>query len=101
MLDGFDPMFHSREASRSLGRWSCSVFKRWPTLFLVFPLIGVALGVGLIVFPSGHAALRVGQVILGAALALSYGALIVMHLVKRARGTWDDFCDWGHAIFED
>lgn len=84
------------------GRWYFSVSKRFPDFFLVFPAMGVAVGVCFIFFiPDDYHLSPRAMAIVGVVFLLFYSALIVMNLVKRWRGTWDEFCDWAHAIFED
>ncbi len=29
-----------------------------------------------------------------------YGGLLIMFLMKRLHGTWDEFCEWGYCIFD-
>ena len=91
--------FSPREQSRALGRWYFSVSRRFPNFFLIFPTLGVALGIWLIFWR--HEATRAPLVVLGCCLSLFYAGLIVMNLVKRWRGTWDEYCAWAHGIFED
>ena len=88
----------------AVGRWFFRSVRRFPILFLLLCLVGLATGVGAL-FLFGQAPSSSSEALFlrlcGVGMIIFYGALAIMFIMKTLRGTWQQFCDWEYTIFEN
>ena len=86
-----------------VGRGFFRMVRAVPILFLLICTAGLLVCVGALFLFGGQAKNLWEEIVLRSIGILGipfYGGLAAMYFVKRHRDTWNEFCDWAHAIFE-
>jgi hypothetical protein len=81
----------------AIGRWFFRTVRRWPILFAVVALTGDWVGVSAVGWwaPGDWFLFAVGVLCL-----VFYTGLLALLVAKLWSGTWEEFCDWGIALFQ-
>jgi hypothetical protein len=86
----------------AVGKSFFRLVKKVPVIFLLVCIGGLTIGIGAwFDFGQPKDSRTIFLKCLGVGVILFYGWLMVLHLVKRLKGTWSEFCDRNHQIFEN
>ena len=90
------PHMHHRPRKSSLGRFYWRTVRRWPALYVLLCLFGVAVGVGaLFLFgePELDAVKRTFLRVIGILMVVVYSWFLTLFIGRVRRGVWGAHCE--------
>ncbi|HJQ79119.1 MAG TPA: hypothetical protein VJ828_04145 [Lacipirellulaceae bacterium] len=100
-------MYVPQSIVNAVGRAFFRAVRAFPPLFALIMVAGIAIGVWICATELDDPQVRIPEPLrfwlwkgIGALCVAFYGGLGFVFIWKYLRGTWEEFCNWAYAIFD-
>jgi hypothetical protein len=101
-------MYVPKVVVNAAGRGFFRAVRAFPSLFALIMAVGIGFGVWICATELDDPQARIPEPLkfwlwkgFGVLCLAFYSALSCLFIWKYLRGTWDEFCDWAYAIFDE